>query len=119
ERDVLLGLPGNRLGQLGLAHARQRQPLDDHRVARERGGDASAAQAERIEQAAHGFADGGRLGGGAVLETALRNRRPRGGNARPAGPPGARDDSFAGTRTNAEPDGWRTEGSAEIHSGLL
>ena len=38
ERDVLLGLPVDRLGQLGVAHHRQADALDDHVVAGQRGG---------------------------------------------------------------------------------
>ncbi len=39
ERDVLLGFPVDRLGQLGLAHHRQADALDDHGVTRQRGRD--------------------------------------------------------------------------------
>ena len=43
ERDVLLRLPVDRLGELGLGHLRQRDLLDDDRVARQRGRDVLGA----------------------------------------------------------------------------
>ena len=60
ERDVLLGLPVDRLGQLRLGHHRQRDLLDDDGVARQRRGDVLRLDAAAVEQAADGVGDGAR-----------------------------------------------------------
>ena len=113
ERDVLLGLPGNRFAQLRLAHRRQRQALDDDGVAGERGRDARAPQLERVEQAADGFADRGRLGGRAVLHAAFGQRGFAGGDERPAAAARAEHNGLDGARADVEANSWRTKGGTE------
>src|SRR5262249_19120257 len=48
ERDVVLGLPGNLLGELILGHDRDRDLLDDHTVAGDGEGDVLAADAAAL-----------------------------------------------------------------------
>ena len=50
EGDVLLGFPVDRLGELGVGHDRQRDLLDDHGVARQRGGDVLRLDLAAVEQ---------------------------------------------------------------------
>ena len=74
ERDVLLRLPVDRLGELRLRHHRQRDLLDDDGVARERGGDILGLDAAAVEQAADGVGDGGGVDDRAV-DDAVRGHR--------------------------------------------
>ena len=66
EGDVLLGLPGDGLGQFGLGHGRQRDLLDDDGGARERGGDLRGLDAAALEEPPDGVGDGRAVDDGAV-----------------------------------------------------
>jgi hypothetical protein len=88
-------------------------------MTRQRGRHLGAAQSQGVEEPTHGFTDGGGFGGRAILETALRDRSLAGGHERPAGPPATKDNGLDSARPDIEPHDGRTEGSAEIHSGLL
>ena len=74
ERDVLLGFPVDRLGELGLGHHRQRDLLDDDGVARERGGDVLGLDAAAVEQAADRVGHGGAIDDRAVDDAVGRHR---------------------------------------------
>ena len=74
ERDVLLGLPVDRLGELRLGHHRQADLLDDDRVARERRGDVFGLERLVLEQAADGVGDGGAVDDRAVDDAVGRHR---------------------------------------------
>ena len=56
ERDVLLGLPVDRLGQLGVGHRWQRDLLDDDGVAGQRCGDVLGLERMAVEQPPDGSA---------------------------------------------------------------
>ena len=75
ERDVLLGLPVDRLVQLGLGHHRQRDLLDDHRVARERRADVLGLEGLVVlEDAADRVGHGAGVDDGAVDDGIGRHR---------------------------------------------
>ena len=74
ERDVLLRLPVDGLGQLGFGHHGQADFLDDDGVARERGRDFLGLERLVLEQAADGVGDGGAVDDGAVDDAVGRHR---------------------------------------------
>ena len=73
ERDVLLGLPVDRLGQLGVGHDRQADFLDDDGVARERGRDVLALERVTGEEPADRVADRPGVDDGAIDDAVGRN----------------------------------------------
>ena len=104
ERDVLLGFPVDRLGQLGLGHHRQRDLLDDHRVARERGGDLLGLDLPALEQPAHGGGDGGAVDDRAVDDAVGRNGLGAEGHDLVALADRLQLDGLDGARSEVEPD---------------
>ena len=74
ERDVLLRLPVDGLGELLLGHLRERDLLDDDGVARERGGDVLRADVLRLEQAPDRVGDRRAIDDGAVDDAVGRHR---------------------------------------------
>jgi hypothetical protein len=74
ERDVLLGLPVDRLGQFLGRHLGQADLLDDDRVARDAGGHLGRLDLVGGEQALDGVDDGAGVHDGAV-DDGLRGER--------------------------------------------
>jgi hypothetical protein len=66
ERDVLLGLPVDRLREFSLGHRRQGDLLDDHRIARQRCRDVFGLEPLVAEQAADRIRHGAAIDDGAV-----------------------------------------------------
>ena len=102
ERDVLLGLPVDRLGELGFGHRRQGDLLDDHGIAGQRGDDVLRLELLVGKEAADGVGHGAAIDDGAVDDAVGRDRfDPEGRHAEPL-PGGFQFDGLDGARPDVE-----------------
>ena len=104
EGDVLFGLPVNRLGELRGGHHRQIDLLDDHGVARQRGGDLLRPERLVLEDTADGVGDRGAVDDGAVDDAVGRHRLDGKRHDLEALPDSLQLDSFDRARPDVEPD---------------
>jgi hypothetical protein len=105
SKDVLLGLPLNRLGQFGRRHHGQSDLLDDDGVARERGDDLDALEPLGLEDAADRVRHGDGIDDGAIDDRVGKDRLD--GKRRDAVavlPLGFQFDRLDGTRPDVEAD---------------
>ena len=102
ERDVLLGFPVDRLAELGFGHRRQRDLLDDHGIAGQRGDDVLGLELLVGEEAADGIGDRAAIDDGAVDNTVGRNGLDPNGRHPEALPGGFQFDGLDGTRPDVE-----------------